>query len=211
MKQLALIVAGAALFGLALRSSQPIGEDVGTLPTVTKIWEDRRSPTTLNPRANLSLIVFTDYQCPACRASENAMQQAAAEDGKVRIVYKEWPIFGARSERAARVALASRYQGIYPAVHHALMTRKRPDEAMLRETVERAGGNWPQLERDLQAHRGEIDAELGRNRMHAFSLGLEGTPAYLIGPILVRGGLNEAQFAKAIAAARRADQAAMGR
>lgn len=207
MKQLVLIVVGAALFGIALRSNQPIGENVGNMPTVAKIRADRNSPATLNSRADVSVIVFTDYQCPACRASENAMQQAAAKDGKVRIIYKEWPIFGPRSERAARVALASAYQGIYPAVHHALMTGKRPDEAMLRETIERAGGSWPQLERDLERHQAEIDAELGRNRMHAFSLGLEGTPAYLIGPILVRGGLEEAQFLKAIAAARQAEQA----
>ncbi|NNM77791.1 thioredoxin domain-containing protein [Sphingomonas sp. ID1715] len=204
MKQLALIVAGAALFGLALRSGQPVGQNVGDLPTVRKIQDDRNSPATVNPRADVSLIVFTDYQCPACRASEGAMQEAVARDGKVRIVYKEWPIFGPRSERAARVALASAYQTIYPAVHHALMTGKRPDEAMLRETIERAGGDWRQLERDLVTHRADIDAELARNRMHAFSLGLEGTPAYLIGPILVRGGLSKAQFLRTITAAREA-------
>ena len=152
--------------------------------------------------------MFTDYQCPACRASEGAMQEAAARDGKVRIVYKEWPIFGPRSERAARVALASAYQAIYPAVHHALMTGSRPDDAMLRETIERAGGDWRQLERDLETHRADIDAELARNRMHAFSLGLEGTPAYLVGPILVKGGLSEAQFLRTIAAAREAKRPA---
>lgn len=156
------------------------------------------------------MIVFNDYQCPACRASEPALLAAARSDGRVRIVYKEWPVFGPRSERAARVALAASYQGLYPAVHRALMRASAFDEPALRAAVQQAGGDWTRLAADLRRRGGEIDAELARNRAQAFSLGLDGTPDYLVGPILVRGGLDERGFTRTLSAARQADRRRAG-
>ena len=204
--QLAVAVAGGLLLWRLFLALQPIGDDVGRLATVAAIRDDRESPATGSPAATATIILFTDYQCPACRSSEAALQAAARRDGKVRIVYKEWPVFGPRSERAARVALASARQGIYPAVHSALMQAPRMDETALREAVERSGGDWSRLEVDLRGLQAAIEAELARTRTQAFALGLEGTPSYLIGPILVRGALDQRGFARAIAAARAADR-----
>lgn len=199
---LGLLVAGALVTPALLRQRSFVGSDVGTLPTVQAVRADRGAPASVNPRADVSLIAFNDYQCPACLLAYPDMTRAVAKDGKVRIVYKEWPIFGERSKRAARVALASSYQGIYPKVHHALMSGRRVDEPTLRAAVERSGGSWSQLEKDLESRRGEIDEQLARNAQQAFSLGLRGTPAFLIGPILVRGRIGEGEFSTAIRQAR---------
>jgi protein-disulfide isomerase len=40
-----------------------------------------------------------------------ALEEAVQRDGKVRVIYKDWPIFGPPSERAASVALACAEQG----------------------------------------------------------------------------------------------------
>lgn len=205
LMQLGGITAATLLLRQIMIGHLPIGTDVGSLPTVAAIRQDRSSPSTVNAQADVTVIVFTDYQCPACRLSDAALQAAVRRDGEVKIVYKEWPVFGPRSEQAARVALASTYQGIYPAVHAALM-RATLDESALRQAVVACGGDWSRIETDLELHRAEIDAELARNATQAFSLGLDGTPAYLIGPILVKGGLTESEFARVLDAGRRADR-----
>ncbi len=132
------------------------------------------------------------------------MKRAVAKDGKVRVVYKDWPIFGPASERAAEVAIASDFQHIYPLVHDRLMTGRVDGDVALRAAVELSGGDWRQLQRDLARNKTVIDAQLGRIRLQAFQLGLGGTPGYLIGPILVRGAMSEREFTRIFKQAREA-------
>jgi protein-disulfide isomerase len=132
------------------------------------------------------------------------MRQAISNDGKVRTVYKDWPIFGSTSTRAAEVAIASAYQKIYPEVHDQLMAGRVDSDDALQVAVERAGGDWLRLKSDLLTNRTEITAQIERNRMQAFELGLPGTPGYLVGPILVRGALTEAEFTRVFLEARNA-------
>lgn len=204
--QLCAIAAAAALLPLILRAVVPIGQDVGDNALVRAVREDRSSPTEEAPSADLTLIVFTDYQCPACRGAHLAMRRAVAKDGKVRTVYKDWPIFGSTSTRAAEVAIASTYQKIYPLVHDQLMSGRVEGDDALQAAVERAGGDWLRLKSDLRQNRTEITAQIGRNRMQAFGLGLAGTPGYLVGPILVRGALTEAEFTRVFRDARNASK-----
>ncbi len=163
---------------------------------------DGSSPRSGPPGADLSVAVFTDYRCPACRRADPEMQRAVEADGAVTVVYKDWPLFGERSNRAARVALASVAQGIYPAVHHAFMAAPNLDERTLRAVVEHAGGDWAKLEDDLRRGAAAIEEQLARNARQAFALGLGGTPGYLIGPLQVRGALDEGEFRAAFDAAR---------
>ena len=66
-------------------------------------------------------------------------------------------------------------------------------------------GSWQQVEADLAGHRAMIVRQLERHRLQAFSLGLEGTPSYLIGDVLVEGALSEREFLRAVAQARAKD------
>ena len=188
-----------------LRSNQLIGWSVGTSPAAIGVLTDNTSPEARHGAADLTLVTFVDYQCPVCRKADSAMRKAVARDGNIRLVYKDWPIFGAQSERAAEVALAADRQGIYPSVHHALM-RMPVDEESMRRAVEQAGGSWQQVETDLVRHRAMIARQLERHRLQAFTLGLEGTPAYLIGPFLIEGALSEREFLRAFAQARAMDR-----
>jgi len=204
MLQLFAVIAVAVLLSLLLQTHRTLGEDVSDNALALAVRNDQSSPAFGPSSANLTLIVFTDYRCPACRAAYPAMKRAVARDRKVRIVYKEWPIFGDASERAARVTLAATFQNIYPLVHDRLMTGPADNDTALRAGVERSGGDWRKLQRDLTRNKAQIDAAIGRNRVQAFGLGLGGTPGYLIGPILVRGGLNEAEFTRVFKQARNA-------
>jgi protein-disulfide isomerase len=204
--QLSALVAGGAIVSQWLRSTAPVGQDLGLRPTVNETLDDAASPRSMPTGAvDLLMAVFTDYQCPACKAGYPAMAEAVAEDGSVGVLYKEWPIFGAASERAARVALAAGKQGIYAQVHESLMLdRRRPIDSVLRETVEAAKGDWSAIVESLTEDGEALTSQLARNRTQAFSLGLGGTPAYLVGSVLVRGAVSKVQFRDVIAQARQA-------
>jgi protein-disulfide isomerase len=202
---LSILIAMAAVFGLLLDAQKSLGQDVSDNALARAVSEDRFSPAEGRPSADLTLVVFTDYRCPACRAAHPAMKRAVAADGNVRIVYKDWPIFGDPSERASEVALASDQQNIYPLVHDHLMTGRADNEASLRAAVERSGGDWRRLQADLAKNRIAISEQLARNRKQAFELGLPGTPGYLAGTILVRGALTERDFARLFRQAREAN------
>ena len=193
-----LAVAGSYL----LRSNRPLGVYVGDRDTARDILADSSAPQAVHGTGEVTLVVFTDYRCPACRRSDPAMRAAIARDGDIRVVYRDWPIFGEPSRNAAQIALAAEGQGIYPAVHHAFMALPSFDEPSLRRVVLQAGGDWDRLQGDLQERARSIAARLARNELDAFGLGLEGTPGYLIGPYLVKGAMTEAEFLRAFEQAR---------
>ncbi|MEH3104455.1 MAG: DsbA family protein [Sphingomonas phyllosphaerae] len=206
----ALLTLGAAgvggwAVGRVLARSAPVGRDVRASGAVAEILDDPRAPATGSAAASLRMAVFSDYRCPACRHGYAALTAAVARDGDVRMLFKDWPIFGAPSQRAARVALGAARQGIYPRLHHMLMTEAGPlDTAHLRKAVAAAGGDWTRVVADLAAHAAEIDAQLARHAAEAASIALPGTPGYLAGSLLAVGAIDAAAFARLFAAARRA-------
>lgn len=204
-----LLVLGLAALGVAqiLRKARPIGRDVSTNETAKSLLQDRSSPSLEVERPTLTMVVFTDYKCPACKLANAPMDSAVQDDGHVRLVYRDWPIFGAISEWTARVAIASDRQGIYAKVHRQLMNERRAlNESVVREAVEKSEGSWTQIIGDLQRYGEEIDNQLDRNRRDAFQLGISGTPTYIAGPIIVTGAQDEAGFRQVFAAGREASE-----
>ena len=198
---LALVLAGAGASYL-LKKSVPLGRYVGDSPSAMQVLQETTWPQVESGAADLPVVVFTDYRCPACRKADPALRAAVVADGNVRLIYRDWPVFGPRSERAAEIALAAHYQGIYPQVHHAFMNAPNLDERNMREIVEKAGGDWGALRADLQRHNSQIVSRLAENSRQAMSLGVPGTPSYLIGPLLVEGALSEEEFRRAFEQAR---------
>lgn len=199
---------GAAIT-VALRIGPPPTQALTASPVVMAVLHDAGSPAVGNPAADVTIVVFTDYRCPICRGTDPALAAALHADPHLLVIYKDWPIFGEASRYAARVALAAQRQGLYGAAHDALMTTRRPlDRAAVRDVVTAAGVDWPRVEADLAANGDEIDAQLKRHAFQAWSLGIEGTPAYLIGPNLYRGGLGGPALRRAIVRAREASRPA---
>ena len=173
-------------------------------PVFQTVLEDRGSPRIGAAAPQVTIVVFTDYQCPVCRRTDGALARLAAQDPGVAVIYKDWPIFGQASREAAKVALAAQHQGRYAAVHQAFMsTRGALTDERIRSAAISAGVDWPRLVRDRTEHAASIEAQLGRHSLQAFSLGLEGTPGYLVGPYLVRSGLDDRALARTVKAARR--------
>ena len=174
-------------------------------PVVQALLADRGSPWVGAASPDVTIVIFTDYQCPICRRTDAALARLVARDPRVKVVYKDWPILGEASKDAARTALASVPQHRYAAVHRSLMSLHAPvDPVQTRRAAEQAGVDWAKLTADRAGNATAIDAQLARHGLQAFSLGLEGTPAYLVGPYLVRRGLDDRALATLVTAARRA-------
>ena len=198
---LGAVVVGGWAVGQVLRRTATIGRDVG--PTADLILAGGSSPEHGPADATLRLAVFTDYRCPACRHAFPALEEAVRRDGKVRVIYKDWPIFGPPSERAASVALSCAEQGIYPVVHRQLMADNRTiDDDMLRDVVIGAGGDWLSATTWLASHAQAVAARLRANGQEAYSIGLAGTPGFLAGRMLVMGAIDPGDFERLFARAR---------
>lgn len=189
---MATIVAGTATRGA-------FAQDVN----VKAILHDPEAPEAGNPKGDVTIVAFVDYNCPFCKKSAPDLDRVVKEDGKVRLVYKDWPILTKASVYGARLALAARYQNKYDLVHHALMSipgMKIPESRML-AAVKTSGVDMTRLDADLKKHASSISALLQRNMDQATALGMQGTPTYLIGPFRT-STLDYAGFKEALAEAR---------
>jgi protein-disulfide isomerase len=140
------------------------------------------------PNADVTIVEYLDYNCPYCKKLVPALQSLLAEDQKVAIVYKDWPILGDVSVYAARAALAARWQGKYLAAHDALMNAPRLSQNdQVDATLKRAGIDVDTLKKDQSSHAKDIDALLARNDAEAHALNLRGTPGIVIGRQLLPG------------------------
>ncbi|MBN8980091.1 MAG: DsbA family protein [Rhizobiales bacterium] len=170
-----------------------------------RILRDADIPVRGNPDGDITIVEYSDYQCPYCKKIEPIVEQVVKEDGKIRLVLKDWPILGDPSPYAAKLVLASKYQNKYEAAHRALIGRQgRLTESIIEDTLAKAGVDVAKAKADLEANKASIDALLKRNNEQAEGLGFNGTPAFIVGTFRVPGGLTAEQFKLAIADARKA-------
>jgi protein-disulfide isomerase len=158
-------------------------------------------------KPDVTIVEFLDPRCPYCRQLAPAMASLLRHDPGIRVIYKDMPILGPPSVLASRALLAADQQGRYEPLLAAVMTGS-PDitEDTLRAQAERLGLDWPRLQRDMADPA--IEARLDDNRRLAKVLGIEGTPAFVVGDRLVVGSdLTEVQGA---IAAIRADRKQSG-
>lgn len=147
------------------------------------ILNDPDAPVSGNPKGDVTIVAFLDYNCPFCKTSAPALARVVKEDGKIRLVYKDWPVIAETSVYAAQLALAAAYQGGYQKAHDALMaTKGRLSKEQISAAIKGAGLDLTRLQADLDAHGDKILALLKRTMAQADSLGLQGTPTYLVGP-----------------------------
>lgn len=139
--------------------------------------------------AKVVFVEFFDYQCGYCKAALAEVTQALAGRDDVAVVLKEFPILGAASEQASRLALAMRAvhgDEAYLGFHNALLSHKAQlNDAALTMLVEAAGYNYDQL--SARAMEQDISQTIAENKQLAQSLSINGTPAFVFDDELVGG------------------------
>ena len=200
---LGLLGAGAAMLGLA--PAVALGEDDDKVLTEALVLRDPDIPAAGNPDGDITIVEYFDYNCPYCRKIAPEIRQVVQDDGKVRLVLKDWPILGPVSVVASRMALAAKYQDKFIQAHDALIgVSSKLTEPRIGELLAGAGIDVERLTRDLAANGKAIDAIVARNGDQAMAFGFKGTPSFIVGKFRVPGILTMAQFEQVIADARKA-------
>lgn len=152
---------------------------------------------------DVTLVQFFDYACGFCRASLADIERLVAEDPKLRVVFRELPILSPDSEQAARASLAAAEQGKFPRFHTALYAAGPPGPDSIAAAARAAGLDPGRMAATAASPR--ADQELQRNLDLARALGVNGTPAWIVGDQALSGAVGYAALKKAIAAARGAE------
>jgi protein-disulfide isomerase len=153
---------------------------------------------------DVTIVEFFDYNCPFCKKTHPELQKLLKSDQHVRVVYKELPVFGEVSEYAAKSALAAHWQGKYLLAHNTLIGAPNRLDATsdVDSILKKAGIDMMKLNDDRKRHTAEIDATVARSFEEARTLGLQGTPGFLIGLQIVPRSLTLPLFQQLIADAR---------
>ena len=166
-----------------------------------EIQNDPASPVGWNLEGDVTIVEFFDYQCQYCRVVAPRLAALRSEDDEIRYVYKELPILGPVSEVAARAALAAHKQGLYEVFHDALMNYPgRIKQRDIFSVAKEVGLDIERLREDMKAP--EIEASIARTRQLASALGINGTPAFVIGDQLVPGAVGIEQLRSLVRRAR---------
>lgn len=169
------------------------------------IFESPTSAVAGNPQGDVTLVEFFDYNCGFCKRSLVDVQELIKQDPKLRVVLKEFPVLGADSVEASRVAVAVKNQikgDKYWAFHTALMgQRGRVNGQKALEVAREHGVNIDQARRDMEAPATREVIE--QTVVLGDRLGLTGTPAFIIGDEIVFGAVGVEQLKTRIASVRK--------
>jgi protein-disulfide isomerase len=146
-----------------------------------------------NPKGDVTMVEFFDYNCGFCKKAMADMFELLKDDPKLRIILKEFPVLGPGSVEAARVAVAVRMQDKtgkkYLEFHQKLLGgRGQADKARALAVAKEVGMDMKRIDTDLASD--EIKVSLEESLKLAETLGLNGTPSYIVGNDVVIGAVG---------------------
>ena len=161
------------------------------------LLKDVNNPGVFSKQADITIYEFFDYNCGYCKSVVRTIMDVLSEDKKINFVFVEFPILSEQSYFAAKAALASKNQNLYNKFHISLMKINGiVNEEKVFSTAKKIGLDIDQLKKDINSP--EIEQQLVKNREIAKLLGLNGTPAFIIGNIIYPGALNLNNLTKII-------------
>jgi protein-disulfide isomerase len=169
------------------------------------IFNSPRGVTIGNKDGDVTFVEFFDYNCGYCKKAMADMLDLMKADPKLKVVLKEFPVLSQGSVEAAQVGVAMRMQDPtgkkYLDFHQKLLGgRGAADKARAMAAAKEAGADMAKLEKDLAS--AEVRATLEENMKLAESLGMNGTPSYVIGKQVVIGAVGAESLKEKIGIAR---------
>ena len=196
-------LAGTSATVLGATFVPPAKQSQAQVLTVEDVLFDPDNPVLGNPDGDVTIVEFFDYQCPYCKANHPDLLDVVAEDKNIRLVMKDWPIFGAPSVRATQLALGAADTGDYKVANKALMeTQGRLSEQDIEAALIAADLEVSKLDSAYRADRDKWDGLMSRNSSQAAQLRLQGTPAFIIGTTIYAGSMDRAALLEAVANSR---------
>lgn len=150
------------------------------------LYLDPASPRFGAAKPALTLVSFTDYNCPFCKTFDPLLEKIVQEYPQLAVVIKPLPFKGESSVTSARLALTlwQQHPDQFMAFHQRLMTKKGLHDANSIAAAQKKTGVTPvePSEQSLNVLRSNLKL--------ADQLGIQGTPATLIGDQLVPGAIS---------------------
>lgn len=167
-----------------------------------EIAANPNDPVLGNPEGDVTVVEFFDYQCGYCKRMVDPVMQLLKQDPNVRWVMKEFPILGPASVTAAKASVAAQKQDAYRDFHLALMGhRGRLSDAAVFQIAREVGLDIDRLKADMDSPLTE--KTIGDAIRLARSIGINGTPAFIIGDEILPGAVSLDTLVQQIAAARK--------
>ena len=166
------------------------------------IFHDPAAPVLGNPQGDVTLAEFFDYRCPYCRMMAPRLVELIGKDRGLRLVMKEYPVLSRESIIAAKVALVAARHDVYAPFHAAMYALTGPFDQPKIMQVAQSVGLPPAVARQ-EMDDPAVTSELRRNLALGRVLGINGTPAFVIGSGILPGAVSIADLEKVIAAQRR--------
>lgn len=144
------------------------------------IYNDARHYSIGPDDADVTIVEFFDYRCGPCRGAAPWINAAPAKyDGKVRVVFKEFPILSPESQQAALAALAAGEQGKYPEMHRALMAdRSGFKDADIDRVAASVGVDVAKMREDMKSPA--LSKALADTQQLARTVGVNSTPTFIV-------------------------------
>ena len=153
-------------------------------------FNNEKAPTLGKSEAPVTLVEFSDFQCPYCQAAAPTLKQVEQKFGdKVQIVYRQYPITNLHpfAFKAAEASLCANEQGKFWQMHDAMFAdQKLLSVSDLKQTARRLGMNGKSFDSCLDS--GRYVEQVQNDQKEGSRLGVTGTPAIFINGVSVEGG-----------------------
>lgn len=149
--------------------------------------------------APITIIMFSDYQCPYCSHAEEVVGQVMTKyDGKVKLVFRDFPLeFHENAKGAAMASECAREKGKYWEMHEAMFKdQSKLDSASLVATAVGLGLDAAEFKGCIDNKK--FEKEVDKDQADGKKLGVTGTPAFFINGILLEGAQPIEEFSKVI-------------
>jgi protein-disulfide isomerase len=149
--------------------------------------------------APVTIVEFSDFQCPYCSKAEETVDKVMKSyDGKVRLVYRDYPLpFHPQAEKAAEAAHCAGDQGKYWEMHHKLFANQKALEPpALKGYAKDLNLDQPKFDKCLDA--GEKAKLVEANKKAGEQVGVSGTPAFFVNGVMLSGAQPYEEFKSVI-------------
>ena len=165
----------------------------------SELMNDSISPFMGNPKGDVTILVFFDYHCGFCRSAFQPLEQLVERDKNVKVIFKEYPIFG--DYTLSKAAVAAHKQGKYKDFYTIFM---KSDGHFTQESVmdiaRKLKMDVKRFAKDMNGQK--IMSEIKGNMKLGQSLGISATPTFVFGQNIIPGAIPLADLEKEVRAER---------
>jgi protein-disulfide isomerase len=167
-------------------------------PSFVLELDDGLSPAKGSGKPLVTIVEFSDFECPFCSAVQNTLKQIEQSYGRdVRLVFKHLPLEGHRNSLpAARAAYCANEQDRFWQFHDALFASKNLSPSVFTQIATDLGLGLPKFHACLDSEQSRAGVVKDIETARLFRI--ESTPSFIVNGKLIQGALSFADFQKII-------------